>query len=115
MLGAILGDVIGSVYEWDNIKTTEFPLFKRGCRPTDDSVMTIAVADGLMRAWGKDDETVKKSIVSSMQYYGRKYPHAGYGGRFYDWLMSSNPKPYNSWGNGSGMRVSSVVMRTPCE
>ena len=108
MLGAILGDVIGSVYEWKNIKTTSFPLFRPGCTPTDDSVMTIAVADGLMRAWGEDKETIKKSVISSMQYYGRKYPHAGYGGSFSRWLGSSNPEPYNSWGNGSGMRVSSV-------
>lgn len=108
MLGAVLGDIIGSVYEWNNIKTTKFPLFKNGCEPTDDSVMTIAVADGLMRAWGKGEEEIKKSIVSSMQYYGRKYPYAGYGGRFNAWLASDDPQPYNSWGNGSGMRVSSV-------
>lgn len=109
MLGAIIGDIIGSVYEWNNIKTTEFPLFSRGGRPTDDSVMTIAVADGLMRAWGQDDEAVMESVVKSMQYYGRMYPRAGYGGSFRRWIASENPKPYGSWGNGSAMRVSSVA------
>ena len=108
MLGAIIGDIIGSVYEWNNIKTTEFPLFSRGCTPTDDSVMSIAVADGLIRSFRKDEETIKQALVASMQHYGRKYPRAGYGGRFYDWLMSDDPQPYNSWGNGSAMRVSSV-------
>lgn len=109
MLGAIIGDVIGSVYEWNNIKTTEFPLFNSYCRPTDDSVMTIAVADGLMRSWGQDDDAVKTAVVKSMQYYGRKYPNAGYGGSFRRWIVSANPQPYNSWGNGSAMRVSSVA------
>ena len=108
MLGAIIGDIIGSVYEWNNIKTTEFPLFSKRCRPTDDSVMSIAVADGLIRSFRKDEETIKKALIASMQHYGRKYPRAGYGGRFYDWLMSDDPQPYNSWGNGSAMRVSSV-------
>ncbi len=108
MLGAIIGDIIGSVYEWNNIKTTEFPLFSKGCRPTDDSVMSIAVADGIIRSFRKDEETIKQAIVASMQHYGRKYPRAGYGGRFSEWIQSDDPQPYNSWGNGSAMRVSSV-------
>ena len=62
MLGAIIGDIIGSVYEWHNIKTTEFPLFSKGCRPTDDSVMSIAVADGLIRSFRKDEETIRQPI-----------------------------------------------------
>ena len=108
MLGAIIGDIIGSVYEWHNIKTTEFPLFSKGCRPTDDSVMSIAVADGLIRSFKKDEETIRQAIIASMQHYGRKYPRAGYGGRFNEWIRSDDPQPYNSWGNGSAMRVSSV-------
>ena len=74
MLGAIIGDIIGSVYEWHNIKTTEFPLFQRRCRPTDDSVMTIAVAEGLVSSWGKGEEEIKKAVIQSMQAWGRKYP-----------------------------------------
>ena len=109
MLGAILGDIIGSVYEWNNIKTTEFPLFSTFCRPTDDSVMTIAVAEGLLESWGQSDEKIENALVKSMQYYGRKYPRAGYGGSFKKWISSSDPQPYNSWGNGSAMRVSSVA------
>lgn len=109
MLGAIIGDIIGSVYEWHNIKTTEFPLFSRYCRPTDDSVMSIAVAEGLMEALGQTDEEMKKAVTRSMQFYGRKYPRAGYGGSFRRWLVADNPQPYNSWGNGSAMRVSSVA------
>ena len=108
MLGAIIGDIIGSVYEWHNIKTTEFPLFSKRCRPTDDSVMSIAVADGLIRSFRQDEETIKRAVIESMQHYGRKYPNAGYGGSFQRWLGSRNPQPYNSWGNGSGMRVSSA-------
>ncbi len=108
MLGAIIGDIIGSVYEWHNVKTTEFPLFSKHCRPTDDSVMSIAVADGLIRSFRQDEETIKRAVIESMQHYGRKYPNAGYGGSFRRWLGSRDPQPYNSWGNGSGMRVSSA-------
>ena len=83
MLGAIIGDIIGSVYEWHNIKTTDFPLFQRRCRPTDDSVMTIAVAEGLVSSWGKGEEGIKKAVIQSMQAWGRKYPDAGYGESIY--------------------------------
>lgn len=108
MLGAIIGDMIGSVYEWHNIKTTDFPLFGPGCRPTDDSVMTIAVAEGLMQSYGKDDDAIRQKVIDAMRFYGRRYPNAGYGGKFYGWIHTDDPKPYNSWGNGSAMRVSSV-------
>ena len=108
MLGAIIGDIIGSVYEWHNIKTTDFPLFQKRCRPTDDSIMTIAVAEGLVSSWEKGEEEIRKAVIQSMQAWGRKYPDAGYGGSFRKWLRSANPQPYNSWGNGSAMRVSSV-------
>lgn len=109
MYGAILGDMIGSPYEFDKSpKKKEFPLFiPRSCY-TDDSAMTIAVAEALLDTPGKSREERKKAVVRSMQKWGRRYPDAGFGGRFYNWLYERNPEPYNSWGNGSAMRVSSV-------
>jgi ADP-ribosylglycohydrolase len=101
MLGAIIGDIVGSVYEWHNIKKKEFPLFRDDCFFTDDTVMTIAVADALLNDGGSED-----SFIDSMKKWGRRYPNAGYGGRFGAWLNSDDRKPYNSWGNGSTMRVS---------
>jgi len=110
MLGAIIGDIIGSPYEFDinNIKTTEFPLFGKNTEFTDDTIMTIAVAEGLMNGYG-DREKTKTEIVKSMQTLGRKYPNAGYGINFNRWLHNDKPEPYNSYGNGSAMRVSSVA------
>ena len=108
MIGAIIGDIIGSVYEWKNIKTTEFPLFSKRCGPTDDSVMTIAVAKALMDTMGQDEARIFEALVEEMQYFGRMYPDAGYGGTFRHWLRAKNPQPYNSFGNGSGMRVSAA-------
>lgn len=110
MYGAILGDIIGSPYEFDKSKKTkEFPLFIPRSRYTDDSAMTIAVAEALLDTLGtKDREERKKAVVRSMRKWGRRYPDAGYGGRFYDWLYSRDPRPYNSWGNGSAMRVSAA-------
>ena len=110
MLGAIIGDIIGSPYEWHNIKTKEFDLFRRRCRFTDDSVMTIAVAEALMEAKRQksldDDGAVKTLLIASMKKWGLKYPDAGYGRAFFSWLISEDSMPYNSWGNGSAMRVS---------
>ena len=109
MYGAILGDMIGSPYEFDKSKKTrEFPLFIPRSRYTDDSAMTIAVAEALLDTLGKDREERKQAVVRSMQKWGRRYPDAGYGGKFYSWLYNPNPQPYNSWGNGSAMRVSSA-------
>ena len=109
MTGAILGDMIGAPYEFDRgNKTKDFPLFSRDSEFTDDSVMTIAVAQALMDSLGKDDEEIKETLVSSMQMWGRRYPDAGYGGMFYTWLRERHPKPYGSFGNGSAMRVSSA-------
>ena len=102
MLGAIIGDIVGSIYEWHNIKTKEFPLFGKNCKFTDDSVMTIAVAEGLMNG-GKPDD-----FIDAMKRIGNMYPKAGYGGYFRKWLFTDERKPYNSWGNGSAMRVSPV-------
>ena len=108
MIGAIFGDIVGSVYEFNNTKQTDFPLLTKWSRPTDDTIMTLAIARGLMYTWGKSDEETKYGLIRSMQKMGRKYPYAGYGRRFAGWLLEDYPRPYNSYGNGSGMRVSSV-------
>ena len=109
MYGAILGDMIGAPYEFDRgNKTKDFPLFSSESQFTDDTVMTIAVAQALMDTAGEDDERVKSALIFAMQRWGRKYPHAGYGGRFGRWLGEKHPQPYGSFGNGSAMRVSSV-------
>ena len=110
MYGAILGDMIGAPYEFDRgNKSKNFEIFNPKVHFTDDSVMTIAVADGLMKAGPEaDEQTVKREVIKSMKTWGHKYPNAGYGGRFIHWLFSDDERPYNSWGNGSAMRVSSV-------
>ena len=109
MYGALLGDMIGAPYEFDRGgKTKDFPLFSGRSRFTDDSVMTIAVAEALLTAAGQPDEAVKDALVKSMRRWGRRYPHAGYGGRFSGWLRAQDPQPYNSYGNGSAMRVSAA-------
>ena len=109
MIGALLGDMIGAPYEFDRGgKTKIFPLFCPVSRFTDDSVMTIAVAEALLNSMGQDDDTIKAELVQSMQFWGRRYPKAGYGGRFIHWVHAQNPKPYGSYGNGSAMRVSAA-------
>ncbi|MBQ5478199.1 MAG: ADP-ribosylglycohydrolase family protein [Bacteroidaceae bacterium] len=97
MLGAIIGDIAGSRFEFNNHRSTDFELFGAGCSFTDDSVMTIAVAYAILN-------NIPYSIA--MQIFGRKYPHVGYGSAFKEWLLSPNPAPYNSFGNGAAMRVS---------
>ncbi|MDP6047218.1 MAG: ADP-ribosylglycohydrolase family protein [Phycisphaerae bacterium] len=99
MIGAIAGDIIGSVYEFNPIKTKDFPLFQVRCRFTDDSVLTVAIARAIM-----DDGDYRRALWE----LGREYPNAGYGASFYGWLGSPDPQPYDSWGNGSAMRVSPV-------
>ena len=99
MIGAIAGDIIGSVYEASPIKTKDFPLFHRHCSFTDDSVLTVAVADAILNG---------RPYGDALHEIGRRYPRAGYGATFIRWLHSSEPEPYNSWGNGSAMRVSPV-------
>lgn len=115
MYGAILGDMIGSPYEFDrnNIKTKDFPLFCPKSRFTDDSVMTLAVAKALMDSYGDSEEKIRQELIRSMQKYGRLFPDAGYGQMFWYWLKEKNPKPYGSYGNGSAMRVSSVAWLYP--
>ena len=102
MIGAIVGDMAGSIYEWHNIKTKEFPLFSSGSRFTDDTVMTVAVASALLEGGRESD------FIKAMQRLGRAFPRAGYGGNFARWIQDSKPRPYNSFGNGSAMRVSPV-------
>ncbi len=104
MLGAIIGDIAGSRFEWDNNKSKEFELMTGRCKPTDDSNMTLAVALAILLAEG-DWSTLPELAVITMQRFGQRYPH-GYGSRFREWLRSEDPQPYNSWGNGSAMRVS---------
>lgn len=105
----MIGDICGSVYEWQNEKDErKIELFKGGCFPTDDSIMTMAVCHALLDTMGMEDEDIRTALVSSMHYYGLMFPDAGYGGHFAYWLETFNREAYNSWGNGSGMRVSSV-------
>lgn len=110
MLGAVLGDIVGSPYEfdWNNIKTTDFPLFSETSTFTDDTVMTMAVAEGLLVGYGSETATAA-AIIAAMRRYGRMYPDAGYGGNFSAWLREASPQPYNSYGNGAAMRVSPVA------
>lgn len=105
MLGAIIGDIVGSRFEWYNRKSKEFELFTADCRFTDDTVMTLAIGKALLES-AVDYEDLKDKAIFWMQKFGRKYPSACYGGSFRQWLYTLNPKPYNSWGNGSAMRVS---------
>ncbi|MFN5835871.1 MAG: ADP-ribosylglycohydrolase family protein [Pseudanabaena sp.] len=99
MLGEIVGDIVGSIYEFNNHRSKDFPLFSGGCDFTDDTVLTVAVADCLMN---------QGSYVEYIKNYTRKYPNRGYGGRFAQWIRFESMEPYNSWGNGSAMRVSAV-------
>lgn len=109
MYGAILGDIIGSPYEFDRgNKTKDFPLFSKGSYFTDDTVMTIAVAEAFLDA-PDDKDAIRLRLIQAMQKWGHRYPGAGYGVRFNEWLGSKDPKPYNSWGNGSAMRVAAVA------
>ena len=104
MIGAIIGDIVGSRFEWDNHRSKDFDLLTHKCFFTDDSVMSLAVCDALMRCKA-DYSNLSEQAVRSMQSVGRPYPHCGYGGSFRRWMYSDNPKPYNSYGNGAAMRV----------
>lgn len=115
MIGAIVGDIAGSRFEWCNIKCKQFALFAgrdEALPPsafTDDSVMTLAVADAIMKwreADGMSYDALSGASIRSMRIFGRLYPRAGYGGNFDHWLHDDDPQPYNSWGNGAAMRVS---------
>jgi ADP-ribosylglycohydrolase len=99
MIGAIAGDIIGSIYERRGIKNKDFPLFSQGCRFTDDSVLSIALAEAIITG---------ASYEQLLREYYHRYPHVGYGGMFLRWTQDPNSKPYNSFGNGSAMRISAV-------
>ena len=105
MIGAIIGDIVGSRFEWNNHRSKDFDLMPHQCFFTDDSIMSLAVCDALMRC-RPDFTGLGEQAVRSMQEIGRPYPNSGYGGSFYRWMYSDHPKPYNSFGNGAAMRVS---------
>ena len=111
MYGAILGDIIGSPYEFDRgNKRKDFPLFSKESHYTDDTVMTIAVASVFMKIpEDAPDEAIRLEVTRRLQLFGNRYPHADYGGMFRRWLHADDPQPYGSYGNGSAMRVSSVA------
>ena len=103
VIGAIIGDIVGSRFEFNNYRKKDFELFTEDCFFTDDTVMTLAVAKAIEE--NKNIEKLADEVVDLMQSIGRPYPNCGYGGRFYGWMYSNQPKPYNSFGNGSAMRV----------
>ncbi len=105
MLGALIGDIVGSRFEWHNIKTKEFTLLTHSCFVTDDSIMSLAIAKAILMCNG-DYRKLSDLAVKCMQEVGRPYPHCGYGGMFRHWIYSDDPAPYNSFGNGAAMRVS---------
>lgn len=104
IIGTIAGDIIGSTHEFRPIKTKEFSLFNKRSKFTDDTIMTLAVAN-----WLLNDKDSKEELLKQLQFFGNEYPHGGYGRMFKNWLQTENPKPYGSWGNGSAMRVSPVA------
>ncbi len=121
MIGAIIGDIVGSRFEFNNHRSKDFELFTDECFVTDDSIMTLAVAKAIMETCrtfepsvvtsGFSDEfysVLERNTIRYMQEIGRKYPNCGYGSRFYQWIFSDNPRPYNSFGNGAAMRISPV-------
>lgn len=101
IIGAICGDIIGSPYEFHSIKTKEFDLFSFHSQFTDDTVMTLAIAQ-----WLCDDKNSKEVLIDNLKIFGNDYPNAGYGGRFINWIFDKSSEPYGSWANGSAMRVS---------
>ncbi|PTQ84935.1 ADP-ribosylglycohydrolase [Trichococcus patagoniensis] len=122
MLGAIIGDIIGSRFEWNNHKAKDFELFTADCRMTDDSIMTLAVAKALMQtekavkaageAYGSSqayDELLGKMSIRYMQEFGRRYPECGFSRAFFEWIVSDDPQPYDSFSDGAAMRISPVV------
>lgn len=107
MLGAIIGDIVGSRFEWNNIKSKKFKFLTYKCSPTDDSIMTLAIAQAILVS-KPDYSDLSMKVVERMQTIGRHYPDCGYGREFYKWIFSDTPQPYNSFGNGAAMRVSAA-------
>ena len=114
MIGAIIGDIVGSRFEWDNHRSKDFELFTPKCFATDDSIMSLAIAEALMRA-KPDFSDLSAQAVRCMQEVGRPYPDCGYGGRFSEWMYSDDPQPYHSFGNGAAMRVSACGLAAKSE
>lgn len=108
MKGAIIGDIVGSIYEFDNLKSKNFELFKPECEFTDDSVLTVAVAEALLNFNPDDGENFKENLIGIFHKYGEMYPDVGYGGHYLSWVENKRREPYNSCGNGSAMRTSAV-------
>lgn len=108
MIGAIIGDIVGSRFEWHNIKSKDFDFFTNECKPTDDSIMTMAVAKALCIC-KEDYSDLNEKAISCMQEFGRKKLNCGFGKFFKNWILSDNPMPYGSFGNGAGMRISPVA------
>lgn len=108
MWGAIIGDIVGSRFENVNCRQKDFSFFSTWCRFTDDTLMTLAVAEALLKAGRSDEGTLKAETIRCMQAMGEKYPHAGWGDSFARWLREKDPKPYQSFGNGAAMRVSPI-------
>lgn len=107
MLGAIIGDIVGSRFEWNNHRSKDFEFLTYKCFPTDDSIMSLAIAQAILVS-KKNYSDLSENAVERMQSVGRNYPDCGYGGNFYNWIFSDDPKPYNSYGNGAAMRVSAA-------
>lgn len=107
MIGAIIGDIVGSIYEFRNHRSKDFPLFSKGCFATDDSIMSLAIAKALLDCKG-DYSQLNQKAIKKMQEIGRPYPYCGFGGSFYHWIYSDNPLPYGSYGNGAAMRIGAV-------
>lgn len=108
MIGALVGDIVGSIYEFNNLKTKSFLLFSPNCFFTDDTVMTIAVAKALIDCKG-NYANLESLTIKNLQFFGSKYPNLSYGLMFKHWLSEKNPKPYYSFGNGAAMRISPVA------
>lgn len=116
MLGAIIGDIVGSRFEFNNYRKKDFEFFDSSCEATDDSIMTLAIGKALvetLKVYNEIDEDflnlLENNSIKFMQEIGKRYPNCGFGGRFFGWIFSDNPEPYNSFGNGSAMRVSPVA------
>ena len=105
MLGAIIGDIVGSRFEWNNIKTKEFDFFTYRCEVTDDGIMTLAIAKAILETKG-DYNILSSLAIKNMREVGRPYPNSGYGGMFRQWIYSDDMGAYNSFGKGAAMRVS---------
>lgn len=108
MFGAIVGDIVGSIYEWDNLKSKRFPFFSKKGYFTDDTVFTLAVAKTLMES-AEQGTSLIGNVKRNFQTLGRQYPYAGWGSHQMKWIFSEDPKPYRSLGNGAGMRISPVA------